>query len=132
MLMKTVTYKDYNGVEKTRDLYFNLSEAELFELQWTKDGGYSEWAKRIINAKKETTLMQVFKEILLKSYGEKSDDGEHFRKSQQITEDFYNSPAYNIIFMELVTDDKAAADFFNRVVPEEISQKASKMIEQSN
>lgn len=118
MFKKTITYKDFGGREITEDLYFNLTEAEMVELQWAKDGGYAEWAQRIINAKNDTVIMQVFKELLLKSYGEKSDDNKHFRKSPEIAHDFYCSAAYNTIFMELVSDDKKAVEFFKEVIPE--------------
>lgn len=119
MLKKTITYKDFGGREVTEDLYFNLTVAEMVELQWTKDGGYAEWAYRIINAKNDTIIMQVFKELLLKSYGVKSDDNKYFRKSEEIANDFYCSAAYNAFFMELISDDKKAAEFFKEIIPEE-------------
>ena len=31
MIKKTVTYTDYNGVERTESFYFNLSKAEVME-----------------------------------------------------------------------------------------------------
>jgi hypothetical protein len=130
MYKKTVRYKDFGGREITEDLFFNLTEAEMIELQWAKDGGYAEWAQRIINAKNDSAIMQVFKELLLKSYGVKSDDNKYFRKSPEITNDFYCSAAYNAVFMELVSDEKKAVEFFKLIIPEEYQEQAeSKMIE---
>lgn len=117
MLKRTITYIDYNGVERTEDFYFNLTRAELMEMHLTTDGGMDELIDDIVKAKRQKELEKLFKEILLKSYGEKSADGRKFYKNDAIRADFEASPAYDKLYMELFTDEDAAAKFINAVIP---------------
>ena len=116
MLKKTVTYVDYDGVERTESFYFNLSESEIVEMELGVDGGWRERMQRIIDSKDAPTLMREFKNLIMMSYGKKSDDGRRFIKSKEISDAFVQTEAYNKIFMELVTDDKAAANFANGII----------------
>ena len=117
MLKKTITYTDYNGVERTEDFYFNLNEAEVVEMEAGISGGFTEWVTQVVNAKDGPVIMKLFKDFIARSYGRKSLDGVRFEKSKEISEAFMQTEAYNVLFMELVTDDKAAAAFVNAIVP---------------
>lgn len=117
MLKKTVTYEDYNGVTRTEDFYFNLSKAEVTEMELSVNGGFSTMVEEIVKSKDGARIMELFKEIVLKSYGEKSADGKRFIKSKELSEAFSQTEAYSEIFMELATNDKAAADFVNGIMP---------------
>lgn len=117
MLKKTVTYTDYNGVERTEDFYFNLSKAEAAEMELSVDGGLSRMLENIVKAKDNKQIITIFKEIVLKSYGEKSQDGKRFIKSKEISEAFSQTEAYSEIFMELALNEKAATEFINGVLP---------------
>ena len=117
MLKKTITYTDYNGVERTEDFYFNLTKAEIMEMELSTTGGLSEMITRIVNAKDAPAIIKIFKELILKAHGEKSADGKRFIKSQEISEAFAQTEAYSILFMELSTDADAAAKFVNAIVP---------------
>lgn len=117
MLKKTITYTDYNGVERTEDFYFNLNEAEMVEMEAGISGGFTEWVTQVVNAKDGPVIMKLFKDFIARSYGRKSLDGVRFEKSKEISEAFMQTEAYNVLFMELVTDDKAAAAFVNAIVP---------------
>lgn len=117
MFKKTVTYTDYDGVERTESFYFNLSEAEIVEMELGTEGGWRERMQRIIDSKDAPTIMREFKKLIMNSYGIKSDDGRRFIKSDDISRDFIQTEAYNQIFMELVTDAKAAAEFANGIAP---------------
>lgn len=117
MLKKTITYTDYNGVERTEDYYFNLTKAELAEMELSTTGGFGEMIKKIVAAKDMPSIIRVFKQLVLDSYGIKSDDGRRFIKSEEIRTAFSQTEAYSTIFMELASDDKAAADFVNGVMP---------------
>lgn len=119
MLKKTITYTDYNGVERTEDFYFNLSKAELAEMELSADGGLAETLKRIIDAKDSKQLVAVFKDLVLRSYGEKSPDGKRFIKSEELRIAFSQTEAYSDLFMELATNDNAAVEFVNGIVPSE-------------
>ena len=117
MLMKTVTYVDYNGVERTEDFYFNLSKAEVTEMELSVEGGFSKMIEEIVKSNDNVRIVELFKQMVLKAYGEKSADGKRFVKSKEIAEAFSQTEAYSEIFMELALDEKAAAAFVNGIMP---------------
>lgn len=117
MLKKTITYTDYNGQERTEDFYFNLNKAEIAEMEMSTTGGLTEMINRIVAAKDAPSIIQIFKKLILKAYGEKSLDGKRFVKSDELSTAFSQTEAYSKLFMELATDDKAAANFFNGIIP---------------
>lgn len=122
MLKKTINYTDHNGVERTKDCYFNLNEVELIEMETGVDGGLSEMLRGIIDSKDQGALIRFFKDLTLRSYGIKSADGETFDKSDKIKHDFECSAVYPVLFMELATDADAAAAFVNGIVPAKYSK----------
>lgn len=117
MLKKTITYTDYNGVERTEDFYFNLTKAELAKMEMGKTGGMSETITKIVNAKDVPAIINIFEEFILKAYGEKSPDGKRFMKSEEISKAFAETEAYSQLFMELATNADAAAAFMNGIAP---------------
>ena len=117
MLKKTFTYTDYNGVERTEDFYFNLSKAELMEMELSTTGGLAEMINKIVAAQDAPAIVKVFKELVLKSYGQKSADGRRFIKSKELAEEFAQTEVYSQLFMELATDADAASKFVNGIVP---------------
>ena len=117
MLKKTVTYVDYNGVERTEDFYFNLSKAEVTEMELSVEGGFSKMLEEIVKSNDNARILELFKDIVLKAYGEKSADGRRFVKSKELAEAFSQTEAYSEIFMELALDEKAAAAFVNGIMP---------------
>lgn len=126
MLKKTVSYTDYNGVERKEDFYFNLSKAEIMEMELGTTGGLAEMIQRVVDAKDAPAIIKIFKDLVLKAYGEKSADGRRFIKNQELSDAFAQTEAYSIIFMELATDDKAAAAFVNGIVPADMAQQIAK------
>lgn len=129
MIKKTVTYTDYNGVERTENHYFNLSKAEVMEMEMSTNGGMAESIQKIVDAKDAPSIIRVFKDLVLKAYGVKSDDGRRFMKTKpdgsRYADDFKETEAYSQIFMELATDADAAAKFVNGIVPADLAQKAA-------
>lgn len=123
MLKKTIEYTDFNGTVRKEDFYFNLSKAEVMEMEMSKKGGLAEEIQRIVAAQDSPAIIQVFKDLLLKSYGVKSPDGRRFIKSKEIRDDFEQTEAYSILFMELATDADAAAKFVNGIVPADMVQE---------
>ena len=117
MLKKTITYTDYDGNERTEDVYYNISKAELTELQFSVKGGLKNILEKAVKEKDGPTIMQLSKEIVLKAYGVKSNDGRRFMKSEEITKEFAETEAYVNLFMELATDEKAAIAFAEGVMP---------------
>lgn len=123
MLKKTVTYTDYNGVERTEDFHFNLTKAEIMEMEMGTTGGLAEMIKRIVGAQDMPAIIKIFKELVLKAYGVKSPDGRRFIKNDEIRAEFEQTEAYSTIFMELSTDADAASAFINGIVPADMSKQ---------
>lgn len=121
MLKKTVTYTDFDGNERTEELYFNLTKAELMELQMSEIGGLEKRLKGIIMAQNGVEIMKFFKDIFLNSYGVKSPDGRRFIKNDEVRTDFEQTEAYSQLFMELVTDADKMADFIKGVIPSDLA-----------
>ena len=117
MLKKTITYTDYNGVERKEDFYFNLTKAEIMEMEMSISGGLTEMINRIVAAQDAPAIVKIFKELVLKAYGVKSPDGKRFIKSEELATEFAQTEAYSQLFMELATDADAASAFVNGIVP---------------
>lgn len=117
MLKKTITFTDYNGSERTEDFYFNLTKAELVELESSIHGGYLEAMARIISAQDNPTIMQEFKRLILRAYGEKSSDGRRFVKSEELSKAFSETEAYSELFMEFFQNPDKAVAFFTGIIP---------------
>lgn len=118
MYKKVITFTDYNGVERTETHYFDLSQAEVLEMNMEAGGTLAERYQRIVDAKDTATLIKEFKTLICKSYGRRSDDGLHFYKTEKDLLDFTSSPAFSALFMELATDADAAAAFAKGIMPE--------------
>lgn len=117
MLKKTIKYEDYNGNEITEDFYFNLTKAEVTEMELSKAGGLGAHIERIVAAKDTPSIIKEFKELILKSYGVKSEDGKRFIKSEELSLAFSQTEAYTELFMELASDADAASAFINGIMP---------------
>ena len=124
MIKKTVTYKDFDGNERTEDFYFHLTEQELTEWELSVDGGLSGVLTRIVNSSDNKTMIEIFKSLLVKSYGEKTPDGRGFIKNDTVLNNFIYTQAFSDLYMELATDDKKAAEFVNGIMPAGIIEKA--------
>lgn len=131
MLKKLIKYTDYDGRERSENFYFYLNKAELMEMELGVDGGMQQMIQLIIDKQDIPKIMNAFKTIILKAYGEKSPDGRRFIKSEALSTAFSQTEAYSNLYMELVTDAKAAAAFINGIVPEEVAQAANERRKQS-
>lgn len=127
MLKKKIKYTDFNGDEREEDFYFNLSKAEIMEMELGKAGGFEAYVRRIINASDNASLVKIFKELILQSVGEKSDDGKRFIKSKEISDAFEQTEAYSNLFIELASNTEAASAFVNGIVPRDVSEKAKEL-----
>lgn len=125
MLKETIKYTDYNGVERTEDFWFHLSKAELMEWEMGTTGGLTEMIKRIVDAQDAPAIIKIFKELVLKAYGQKSPDGKRFIKSEELATEFSQTDAYSQLFMELATDADKAAAFVNGIMPSDVAEKAA-------
>ena len=125
MLAKPITYTDYNGVERTETFYFNLSQAELIDMQLGgKDGLYSNKLQKMIDNQDAAAIVATIKEFVLKSYGEKTDDGKRFIKSPEISEAFMQTEAYSQLITELLSDDAKSSEFILGIMPQALREAA--------
>lgn len=127
MLSKTVTYEDYNGVERTKTLQFNLNKTELLKMAMElPDGTLPEdpnnvdnnlLAAQLFEKLGNKGILEFMETLVKKAYGVKSEDGERFIKTPEMAVEFSQTPAFDAIMMEFMTDQKAAAEFVNGVIP---------------
>jgi hypothetical protein len=128
MLKKSITYVDFNGDEVSEDFFFHLSKAELVELEVSHKGGLEAAIKRIVEAEDGKAIIAEFKSIVLSSYGQRSEDGRRFIKTQALRDEFESTEAYSTLFMELVTDADKAAEFVRGVIPKDLADEAAKVV----
>lgn len=131
MLAKKIKYVDYNGDEQERTFLFNLNKAEIAEMEMTTPGGLVNHINKITDAQNLPELTALFKTLILKSYGEKSSDGQRFVKSKELSTEFSETEAYSELFVELISNADAAANFVNGIVPtisnEQIAEAEKKL-----
>lgn len=127
MLKKTIEYTDFNGEKRKEDFYFNLTKAELMELELGKSGGLTGYIEKITNAQSGPEIIALFKELILMAYGEKDPEGKRFIKNAELRESFQQTEAYSELFMELAGDDTAAAAFINGIIPADIAAEAANL-----
>lgn len=123
MIKKTITYPDFNGGERTEDFYFHLTKAEITKMEMSVNGGMAERIQRIVSAQDQPAIIEVFEDLIKKSYGVKTPDGRGFVKRKEDLEAFMATEAYSQLFMELATDADAAAKFVNGIVPADLSKQ---------
>lgn len=117
MLKKTIEYEDFDGNKIVEDFYFNLTKAELSELEMEENGGLSNYIQQIVDEKDAKKIIQIFKDIILRSYGKKSEDGKRFIKTKEMAEEFSQTNAFSELFVKLAYDSQEAADFINGIIP---------------
>ena len=132
MIKKTVTYTDYNGNTRTEDFYFNLTKAELTEMNLSTTGGLEQMIHDIVAAQDTPKIVAIFKDLLLKSYGVKSADGRRFIKSKEISTEFSQTEAYPVIYMELLTDEESADKFMNGILPSDMQGTMQNALKETN
>lgn len=129
MFTDEITYKDYDGLERTEKVRFNLTEAELMELEIGTKGGFVDRLKDIVAAQDAPEIMETFKKILSTAYGEKSADGRRFVKKapdgHKLFDDFRETEMYSKIFMKLASDEGYAQKFMIGILPEQAQQQAA-------
>lgn len=120
MLKRTIEYENYDGVMVKEDFYFNFTQSELAMMEMSEDGGLSARLQSIIDKKDGKNIMAMFRDILLRSYGEKSPDGRRFVKSEESSKSFSETPAFDVLFTELLMDPEKALEFVQALFPKDL------------
>lgn len=121
MITKDITYIDYNGTERTETACFNLTKTELAFMSNSVDGGIYNKLVRIVKSRKAPEIMNTFNEIIKKAYGVVSDDGRRLMKSDELYEEFVQTPAYDKFFMEVTSSDATMAAFIKGILPADLA-----------
>ena len=129
MYIKKIKFKDFNDNEREQDFYFNLRKDELAKLSAKYGQNFENNVRTMAMNDDKAGLYKLFEDLIKSSYGCKSEDGLHFRKSEQIWDDFYDSPAYEALFMEIMSDTDAAISFFKGIMPKDIAEKVEEELE---
>jgi hypothetical protein len=129
MYIKKIKFKDFNDNEREQDFYFNLRKDELAKLSAKYGQNFENNVRTMAMNDDKAGLYKLFEDLIKSSYGQKSEDGLHFRKSDQIWDDFYDSPAYEALFMEIMSDTDAAISFFKGIMPKDIAEKVEEELE---
>jgi hypothetical protein len=141
LLKRDITYENpFTGGQVTETHYFHISKTDLVEMEleehgntYVKDGeeltGMQAKLQRIVDSEDGKAIMAEFKDIIRRAYGRK--EGERFRKSQEIWDDFAASEAFSQLLWELCTQAEAASDFVNGIVPTNLDQIAEEVRQQA-
>lgn len=130
MYSTKITFTDYDGNKREKECFFHLNKAEVLEMQMSWDGGLDKILRRIIEEKDTKRIFEMFKMIVLKSYGEKSIDGMRFVKTPEVVENFTQTEAYSELIMKLATDSDFASEFINGIMPKNLLDEAQKLEEE--
>ena len=128
MLKKTITYSGFDGTQYTEDFWFGLTKGDLIEMEANTPGGMQEYLKQIAQAQDVRAVLDMFKELIFKSYGKKSPDGKRFIRSRELSEEFSQTNAYDVLLMEIFSDESAAAAFVNGILPQDIAAQAAEIV----
>lgn len=128
MLKKTITYHDFNGNEYTEDFWFGLTKSDLIDMEMNTPGGMQEYVTHIAQTQDMRAVLEMFKNLIFKSYGKKSPDGKRFIRSKEISEEFTQTDAYDVLLMEIFSDENAASAFVNGILPQDIAAQAAAMM----
>lgn len=131
MLKKTITYIDYNDQKRTEDYWFHLTKSELIELDASNEGGLETTIRKIIKETDTKRIVELVKNLVLKSYGEKSTDGKRFVKSKEAAEAFMQTEAYSQLFVDLISDPDQMTAFFKGIIPQDVREQADKMAKEN-
>lgn len=121
MLRRDVSYTDFNGNSRTETVYFHLSKTEIGRMQVKMDGKYIDHLKMLVEGKHVEQLYDIFYNLILDSYGEKSEDGSRFVKTPEKRAAFEQSIVFDMLFSELITDMDKMADFTKKVIPSDMA-----------
>lgn len=125
MYKEQITYVDYDNVERTETFYFNFTKSELTEFETSIPGGMANRMAEISAAKDMPEMMKFFKQIIMKSYGEKSPDGRRLMKGEndELAKAFAETPAYDIFFQKIFMTDGYMVEFLTNIMPPDVAEQ---------
>lgn len=121
MFKDTITYTDFNGNTQSKDLYFHLSATELLDIEYSKEGNWSNYLTEILDKGDNGKMISVMQDLIKKSYGVKSEDGQRFMKSPDILDEFLQSEAYQVFFIKLLQSEDYANNFVEGILPKDLA-----------
>lgn len=122
MITKVINYEDFNGEERTEKHYFHLTKSEVIKLLHEKehDGNLLTYITKAARHRDTAKFLDLLEDMILRAYGEQSEDGRRFVKTDKLREEFKSSAAYDAMFNELLESETSSADFFRGILPKEL------------
>lgn len=132
MYARKINFKDYDGNDCEEVFYFNLNKAEVMDWLVTA-GGYTldKVMEKLTREHNGKEIMNVFKDLIYRSYGVRDVDSRRFIKSKEVKDAFMETEAYSELFYELVTDAEKAAAFVNAIIPAELASEVEKLMNEN-
>lgn len=142
MLKKTIKYVDYNGVERTENLYFHVSKASVLTASNDVYGEIMKAANELQDRAKLLEGMEVSEineenafdpnnqviaesirmvarlldRLVDLSYGKRSEDGLKFVKSKEVLDEFKSSMVYDAFIEQMLANQEEMIEFINKLV----------------
>ena len=131
MIKRTITFEDLDGNSITDDFYFHISMSEVSKMELGTEGGMAEKLKKLVAASKGKDIIEQFEGILHSAYGVRSENNRQFIKNEQVWQEFYQSDAYNVLFMQLISDEDASAAFVRGILPANFEAEVARITQQN-
>lgn len=126
MLKKTIEFENLEGEKITEECYFHLNKSEIVELELSYPEGYTGHLEKVIQENNRSEIVKVFKDLIKRSYGVRSDDGKSFIKDEEVTKRFMYSDAYSELFLEIISDPEKNDAFVTGIMPKSLVEEARK------
>lgn len=132
MFTKILTYEDYDGKMRTEEFQFHLNRTELTDWLMVENGVTLDKVLETMVKKNDVKAMiDETKELMMRSYGRKSQDGRRFEKTDEILKDFMETEAFSIIHLELASDAEKLAEFISKVLPSDLGKQMDEYMKEN-
>lgn len=128
MLKQSITFQNLDDEEVTEDFYFQITKAEVAEKALIEGEGYYERLRDLSVEKDGAKIISHFKAILASAVGRR--EGQIFKKSQEITDYFMFSGAYDAFFMGLMEKPDSGASIIAAMLPKDAQEEAARVIKE--
>lgn len=123
MYITTVKYEDFDGKTIKKNLLFHMSTKDWVKADAEKKavGGYEQYLSKQLGEPgsnvEPAVVLETLEDIIRRSYGERSEDGEKFVKDPERTDHFMESLAYDAFLDDLIYTDGFSTAFVQALIP---------------
>ena len=130
MIKKNIKFVDFDGNEKEKTFYFNLTQAEMSRMAIEEGWYLGDRIVEIAKSKDIPQIVTILEDVVLRAYGERTPDGGFIKKKPdgtKLADIFVTSPAYNELYVELLQNPERFTEFINSLVPPEMNRQVEEM-----